>query len=235
VTNVDLDHHATFASRAEVEALFEQWLGSLPNGAAVVRGSETAPPALDLAVPGEHNRSNAGCALAALAAAAVDRSAAERELRGFRGAGRRFQLVGEAGGIRVFDDYGHHPAEVAATLAAARTVAGGGRVVAVFQPHLYSRTRHLALELAVALTAADETVVCDVYPAREEPLASVTGKLVVERLSELRPGLLVGWAPRLEDAAVLAARRARPGDIVVTIGAGDVDEVGRRILELLDG
>jgi UDP-N-acetylmuramate--alanine ligase len=236
VTNVDLDHHATFASLAEVEALFEQWLASLPDGTAVVRGSETAPPpALDLAVPGEHNRANAACALAALAAAGVDRSAAERELREFRGAGRRFQLVGDAGGIRVFDDYGHHPAEVAATLAAAGTVAGDGRVVAVFQPHLYSRTRHLALELAAALGAADDAVVCDVYPAREAPLPGVTGKLVAERLSELRPGLPVGWAPRLEDAALLAAGRARPGDIVLTIGAGDVERVGPMILELVGG
>ena len=236
VTNVDLDHHSTFASRAEVEALFEDWLAALPDGAAVVRGADVASvPELELAIPGEHNRLNAACALAALAAAGVDRSAAEGALPGFRGAGRRFQLVGEAAAVRVFDDYGHHPAEVAATLAAARTVAGNGRVLAVFQPHLYSRTRHLAWELAAALAAADDAVVCDVYPAREKPLPGVTGKLVAERLSELRPGLPVGWAPRLEDAAALAAGRARGGDIVLTIGAGDVDRAGPMILELLGG
>jgi UDP-N-acetylmuramate--alanine ligase len=234
ITNVDLDHHATFASRAEVEELFERWLESLPEGAAIVRGEELAPPAgLVLAVPGEHNRSNAACALAALEAAGVDRAAAAGVLPEFRGAGRRFQPVGEAGGVRVVDDYGHHPAEVAATLAAARSLAAGGRVLAVFQPHLYSRTRHLASELAEALAAADEAIVCDVYPAREEPIAGVSGKLVVERLAELRPGRSVGWAPRLEDAALLAAERARPGDLVLTIGAGDVDRAGPLLLELL--
>jgi UDP-N-acetylmuramate--alanine ligase len=236
VTNVDLDHHAAFASRAEVETLFASWLASLPDGAAIVRGSELPPASeLELAVPGAHNRQNAACALGALAAVGVDRDAAERVLPEFRGAGRRFQPVGEAAGIRVVDDYGHHPAEVAATLAAARSVAGSGRVLAVFQPHLYSRTLHLARELSAALTLADEAIVCDVYPAREEPVAGVTGRLVVEGLSELRPGLPVGWAPRLEDAAALAVARARPGDLVLTIGAGDVDRVGGLILALLGG
>jgi UDP-N-acetylmuramate--alanine ligase len=236
VTNVDLDHHATFASRAEVEALFEDWLASLPADAAVVRGDELAPAAgLELAVPGEHNLENAACALAALAAAGVEGPAAREALTEFRGAGRRFQLVGEVRGVRVVDDYGHHPAEVAATLSAARSVAGEGRVVAVFQPHLYSRTLHLARELAAALALADDAVVCDVYPAREAPLPGVTGKLVAEHLSELRPGLAVGWAPRLEDAAALAAARVRPGDLVLTIGAGDVERAGPMIVELLGG
>jgi UDP-N-acetylmuramate--alanine ligase len=236
VTNVDLDHHATFASLAEVEALFETWLASLPADATVVRGDGLAPAAgLELAVPGEHNLRNAACALAALDAAGVDLPAAREALKEFRGAGRRFQAVGEAAGVRVVDDYGHHPAEVAATLSAARSVAGDGRVIAVFQPHLYSRTLHLARELAAALALADRVVVCDVYPAREAPVPGVTGKLVADRLSELRPGLAVGWARRLEDAAELAAAGARSGDLVLTIGAGDVERAGPMIVERLGG
>jgi UDP-N-acetylmuramate--alanine ligase len=232
VTNVDLDHHATFASQAEVEELFAEWLRSLPPGAVTVRGGDVAPlPAgVELAVPGEHNRVNAACALAALSAAGVATSTAAAALADFRGAGRRFQPVGEVSGVRVVDDYGHHPTEVAATLAAARAVVGEGRVITVFQPHLFSRTLHLAHELGVALAAADRVVVTDVYAAREDPLPGVTGKLVVERLTEVRPGMTVGWAPSLEDAAALAATFSRPGDLVLTIGAGDVDRAGPLIL-----
>jgi UDP-N-acetylmuramate--alanine ligase len=232
VTNVELDHHATFASQAEVEELFDDWLASLPDGAAVVRGAEVAVPAdLELALPGEHNRVNAACAVAALAAAGVDGSAATRALAEFRGAGRRFQLVGEAGGVRVVDDYGHHPTEIAATLAAARDVLGAeGRLIVVFQPHLFSRTLHLARELAAALAAADSVWVTDVYPAREEPIPGVTGKLVVDRLAELRPGMPIGWAPAVDDAATLAAAGTRPGDLVLTVGAGDVDRAAGLIL-----
>ena len=113
------------------------------------------------------------------------------------------------------------------TLAAARTAAGEGRVIVLFQPHLYSRTLYLAHELAAALAAADQVVVTDVYAAREEPLPGVTGKLLVERLAEVRPGMTVGWGPSLEEAAELAAGLCRPGDLVLTIGAGDVDRAGR--------
>ena len=233
VTNVELDHHATFASQEEVERLFATWLASLAEDAVVVRGEDVDPPAgLTLAIPGEHNRRNAACALVALAATGVDSFDAQRALADFRGAGRRFQVLGEAGGVRVVDDYAHHPTELAATLAAAREGLDG-RLVCVFQPHLYSRTAYLADEFARALAAADDVVVCDVYPAREEPLAGVTGKLVVERLSERRPGMPVGWAPSLDDATALVAGLARPGDLVVTAGAGDVDRVARGLLERL--
>ncbi len=234
VTNVDLDHHATFASRAEVEELFAAWLGSLPPGAAAIRGWEIEPPgALVLAVPGQHNRLNAACALAALAAAGVDPAAAAATLAGFRGAGRRFEGRGAAAGVRVVDDYAHHPAEVAATLAAARSVAAGGRVLVAFQPHLYSRTAHLAGELAAALAAADAVCVTDVYAAREQPLPGITGRLVVERLCELRPGMPVAWAPTVEQAAAVVAGQARPGDLVLTVGAGDIDRAGPAILARL--
>lgn len=227
--NVDLDHHSTFASRAEVGELFERWLFQVPQ---VVRGELLAPAEVELALPGEHNRRNAAAALAALELAGVERAEGEAVLREFRGVGRRFELRGEEGGVTVVDDYAHNPAKIAATLRAARERASG-RVLVLFQPHLFSRTRHLAQELAAALASADVVCVTDVYPAREEPVEGVTGKLVVDRLAQLRPGLQPGWTPRLEDGARFVARRARPGDYVLTVGAGDVDRAAALVLEQL--
>ena len=132
VTNVDLDHHTTFVSRAEVEALFDEWLAHVPK---VVRGEELEPADVELALPGEHNRRNAAAALAALELAGYDRAAASGPLADFRGAGRRFEQRA-ANGVRVVDDYAHNPAKVAATLAAARELAPR-RVLVLFQPHLY--------------------------------------------------------------------------------------------------
>jgi len=218
VLNVDLDHHATFGSRAEVQALFDAWLPHVPN---VVRGEELEPIPFDLKLPGEHNRRNAASALAALELAGVDRAAGELALREFGGVGRRFELRG-GDGVRVYDDYAHNPAKVTAALAAAREL-DAARVLVLFQPHLFSRTRHLAHELASALSAADAVAVIDVYAAREEPMEGVTGKLVVDALAELRPGMPVAWTPRLEDGVRFLAERARGGDVVLTLGAGDVD------------
>jgi UDP-N-acetylmuramate--alanine ligase len=218
VLNIDLDHHATFGSRAEVQALFDDWLPHVPS---VVRGQELEPVAFELQLPGEHNRRNAAAAVAALELAGVDRSRAEETLREFRGVGRRFELRG-GDGVLVYDDYAHNPAKVSAALDAARELEPR-RVLVLFQPHLYSRTRHLAHELARALSAADVVAVTDVYAAREEPIDGVTGKLVVEALTELRPGMPVAWTPRLEDGARFLAGRARSGDVVLTLGAGDVD------------
>jgi UDP-N-acetylmuramate--alanine ligase len=232
ITNVDLDHHATFASVAELAEAFSEWAGGLTPG-QVVWGHELEPVDLELAVPGEHNRRNAACALAALELAGVERHEAEAHLPEFRGASRRLEFRGEAGDVRLYDDYGHHPSEVAATIAAARALAGGGRLLALFQPHLYSRTVHLAHELARALAGADLACVTDVYAAREEPLDGVTGKLVVDRLAELRPGMPIGWTPKIEDGAALLAARARPGDVVLTIGAGDVDRAVPLVAERL--
>jgi UDP-N-acetylmuramate--alanine ligase len=234
ITNVDLDHHATFASRAEVEELFARWIAEMgvPH---VVRGGDVEPVAFELAVPGEHNRRNAALALAALELAGVRREDAEPVLAEFRGVGRRLESRGEARGVRVYDDYGHHPAEIAATLAAARALTDGGRVLALFQPHLYSRTVHLARELAEALAAADAACVTEIYAAREEPLAGVSGKLVADRLAEVRPGMRIGWAPAVEDAAALVAQWARAGDLVLTIGAGDVDRAVPLVLENVSG
>jgi UDP-N-acetylmuramate--alanine ligase len=227
VTNVDLDHHTTFASRAEVERLFDAWLETVP---LVVRGEELEPYAGALAVPGEHNRRNAASALAALQLAGVARDEAEPALERFAGVGRRLERKGEAGGVDVFDDYAHTPAEVAAALEALRD---GRRLLVLFQPHLFSRTRHLACELAAALAAADAAAVTDVYPAREQPVEGVTGKLIVDALAELRPGMSIAWTPTVEQGAEFVASIARPGDRVVTVGAGDVDRAATRVLEAL--
>ncbi|MDQ3994009.1 MAG: undecaprenyldiphospho-muramoylpentapeptide beta-N-acetylglucosaminyltransferase [Actinomycetota bacterium] len=234
ITNVDLDHHTTFSSLAEVEDLYAEWLERIPD-AAVIRGEELEPVAFELAVPGEHNRRNAASALAALAHAGVSPEEAAPVLAGFGGAGRRLEARGETSGVRVFDDYAHHPAEVEATLTAARGLADGGRLVVLFQPHLYSRTLHVERELAAALARADVACVTEIYPAREEPLPGVSGKMIVDGLCELRPGMPVGWAPVLEDAAALVASHARDGDVVLTVGAGDVDRVVPVILERLKG
>src|SRR6266576_4323560 len=227
VTNVDLDHHATFGSRAEVAELFEGWLGNVP---VVVRGEELDPYEGKLAVAGEHNRRNAATALAALELAGVGRDEAAAVLAEFRGAARRLEHRGKAGNVDVYDDYAHHPAEIAATLDALQH---GGRLLVVFQPHLYSRTRHLAHELAGALAAADAVAVTRVYAAREEPVAGVEGSLVVEALAAERPGMAVAWTPALDDAVRFLARRARPGALVLTIRAGDVERAGLLLLEAL--
>ena len=219
VTNVDLDHHSTFASRAEVEELFARWLADVPH---VVRGDDLEPYDAELAVVGDHNRRNAAAARAALEHAGFARADVERALSKFRGAARRLETRGTVNGVEVVDDYAHHPAEIEATLDAVRD---GGRVLVLFQPHLVSRTRHLARELARALARADAVAVADVYAAREQPVDTVTGKLVVDALAELRPGMPLAWTPDAEDGARFLAARARSGDRLVVLGAGDVDRV----------
>ena len=227
VTNVDLDHHTEFASRAEVESLFADWLATAPTA---VRGDELEPVEVELAVPGDHNLQNAAVALAAVELAGYSRAEAARVLGEFRGATRRLELRGQVGGVDVVDSYAHHPRELAADIAAARD---GGRVLALFQPHLYSRTRHLAREFGAALASADVVAVTDVYRAREQPVEGVTGKLVVDALAETRPGMELGWTPAVEDGVRFVARRARTGDRVLTLGAGDVDRAAAMILEAL--
>ena len=226
VTNVELDHHTTFGSEAEVAEMFDDWLGRVPQA---VRGWELEPVSFELAIPGEHNRRNAAVALAALELAGVARADAEPVLARFTGAGRRFQLVGERNGVSVVDDYAHHPSEIEATVAAARERTDG-HVLVLFQPHLYSRTRHLAHELGAALSQADGACVTEIYRAREQPVDGVSGKLVVDAL---RPGLRAGWAPTVEQGADVVAAWARPGDLVLTVGAGDVERAGPLVLEAL--
>jgi UDP-N-acetylmuramate--alanine ligase len=223
VTNVELDHHATFASEAELQAFFERWLDRVPK---VVRAWELEPVSLGLRVAGEHNRRNAAAALAALELAGVGRARAEEAIARFEGVDRRFELVGERGGVRVYDDYGHNPTEIAATLSTAREEAGR-RLIAVYQPHVYERTRHLAPELGLSLGLADAAVVTDVLGARDEPKEGVTGKTVLDHVP---PGVRRGWAPTLEDAARLALRWARPGDVVVTFGVGEPWKIARAVV-----
>ena len=230
VLNVELDHHTEFGSLAEVQALFDEWLEHVPH---VVRAETLAPVDFPLSLPGEHNRRNAAAALAALEHAGVSRAQAEPHVAAYRGASRRFELRGEAGGVRVYDDYAHHPTEIAATLATARE-AGARRVLVLFQPHLFSRTRHLAPELGAALAAADAVAVADVYAAREQQEDAVRGKLVVDSVADARHGARVAWMPSIEDAARWLARLARPGDVVLTIGAGDVDRAVPLLLGALE-
>jgi UDP-N-acetylmuramate--alanine ligase len=227
LTNVDLDHHAEVSSRAEVEGLFEEWLGAAPTA---VRGDGLDPVAFELAVAGEHNQRNAAAALAAVEAAGYEREPAAWMLAEFTGVGRRLERRGEAGGVEVIDSYAHHPAELAADIAAARN---GGRVLVLFQPHLYSRTRHLAREFGRALAAADTVAVTDVYRAREDPVPGVSGKLIVDAVADSRPGMEIGWTPEIAAGARFLARRARPGDRVLTLGAGDVDSAVPLLLDAL--
>lgn len=203
-----------------------------PDGAqALLRhpGDEVAPTRLDLAVPGAHsllNATAAWCVGVELGAAAQPMADA---LGHFTGTGRRFEARGEVGGVRVVDDYAHHPTEVAATLRTARLTAGAGRVIALFQPHLYSRTQAFATQFAAALALADEVVVTGIFGAREDPVDGVDGRLITDLLPGAR------YLAERADAAHAVARSARPGDLVLTIGAGDVTELGPTILAHLAG
>lgn len=185
-----------------------------------------------LQVPGRHNALNAAAAFTAGLGLGFPSGELRDGLAGFSGTRRRFELKGTAAGVRVYDDYAHHPTEVAAVLAAARPVAHGGRVVAVFQPHLFSRTRIFAAEFGSALGAADEVVVMDVYAAREDPEPGVTGALIAAGVP--LPAERVAFEPSWSAVPALAASRVRAGDVLLTIGAGDVTLVGPEVLEILE-
>ena len=187
-----------------------------------------------LRVPGEHNVLNALTALAVLRHAGVSPRDAAPHLATFSGAARRFQEMGRERGVLVVDDYAHHPTEIAATLTAAMK-GDHDRVIAVFQPHLYSRTRYLQREFGKALTLADEAIVTDIFPAREEPEPGVTGKLIVDAYLVARPGGPVCYLPRLSDVVRNLTSRVRPGDLVLTLGAGDVFRAGEQLLAALAG
>ncbi len=223
VTNIELDHHATYGSEAELRAFFETWLAGVPQ---VVRSWDLEPFAGELALAGAHNRQNAAAALAALELAGVPRAEAEPALGRFAGVDRRFQLVGESGGVAVYDDYGHNPSEIAVTLRTARERCEG-RLIAVYQPHVHERTRQLATELAESLALADLVVVTDVLGGRDEPRDGVTGKWVLDRLPS---SVRAGWAPTLDDAARLVLAWACPEDVVVTFGVGEPWKVARAIV-----
>jgi UDP-N-acetylmuramate--alanine ligase len=184
-----------------------------------------------LRIPGRHNVANAAAAVLAARWAGAGLDVIAAALRAFDGAQRRFHRLGEAGGVTVVDDYAHHPTEVAAVLAAARQQRPDGRVVAVFQPHLYSRTRAFAGAFGRALAASDVVVVSDVFAAREDPVPGVTGALVADaaRLA----GADTHYVPVAGEVPAIVAGLARPGDLVLTLGAGDITEVGPVLLDLL--
>ncbi|MDX6549218.1 MAG: UDP-N-acetylmuramate--alanine ligase [Gaiellales bacterium] len=196
-----------------------------------LRTPEGMPVHISLELPGAHNALNAAAAIAALhAAAGVQAADAAAALAGFTGVGRRFELRGLRDGAWIVDDYAHHPTEVAATIAAARGWTPG-RVVVCFQPHLYSRTEALAHAFGKSLASADEVVVTEIYAAREQPVEGVTAKLVVDAVSEVRPGMPLAYQPGIEASARYLAGRIRSGDMVLTVGAGDVRRVGDLLLE----
>ena len=260
LTNAELDHHATYASQRDVEETFRAFLG-LAGRAAVIwdrpgllalapSGLEVVPfdaePELtpggsrfaldgvtvELAVPGAHNARNAAAALAAARLAGADLAAAAAALRDFEGAGRRFERLGRTPeGAEVVDDYAHHPTEVAATLQAARTLAPR-RVLAVFQPHLFSRTARTAPEFGAALALADEVVVLDIYAARERAadFPGVDGLAVARAAADAGGGKTVAWTPGHAAAEAYLRPRLREGDLVLTLGAGDVDALGRALV-----
>jgi UDP-N-acetylmuramate--alanine ligase len=224
VTNVELDHYATYGSEAELALFFEEWLARAPQ---TVRGWELAPVELALAVPGEHNRANGATALAALELAGVAGDVVERALAGFAGVGRRFELVGERAGVRVIDDYGHNATEISAALRTAREL-DPRALIAVYQPHVYERTRHVHHELGAALGIADAAIVTDVVGARDAPIPGITGKSVLDRVP---PPTRRGWAPTLDDASALALAWARPDDVVVTLGVGEPWRIARSVVD----
>jgi UDP-N-acetylmuramate--alanine ligase len=198
-----------------------------PGDVAVTTPAGRFP--LELQVPGRHNALNAAAAFAVALELGVDPDSAAGALAHFSGASRRFELKGEGRGVRVFDDYAHHPTEVRAALAAARSVAGSHKVHVLFQPHLFSRTREFAREFAEALYLADTALVLDIYPAREDPIPGVSSQLIADHLAP--GGRLVAGGDAV--AALVAAADA--GDIVLTAGAGDVTAFGPQIVEALRG
>jgi UDP-N-acetylmuramate--alanine ligase len=253
VTNVEMDHHSHWGSLAELHEAFRRFLAPADAVAVPADGrlDELAGPgrrlgfdaevpgltSLSLAVPGRHNRENARAALAAIELGGLDVGAAAGTLAGFPGVRRRLELKGSRGGIRVYDDYAHHPTEVRAALAALRELRPG-KLIAVFQPHLYSRTKALGEEFGAALSLADEVAVLDVYPAREKPvgeLVGVSGLQVAQAAAERMGGRPVWWLPEQDAAArAMAARldREPSGDtVLVTLGAGDVFRLGESLLE----
>jgi UDP-N-acetylmuramate--alanine ligase len=262
VTNVELDHHASYRSLGELEEAFAEFaapaevrvlgpgVGLPGEGEALSFGIEAGDvraeevelrpggsrfrvdgAVVELAVPGLHNVLNALAAMAAVRVAGVPAAEAAPALASFGGAARRFEDHGRTpSGARVVDDYAHHPTEVRATLDAARTLEPR-RLVACFQPHLYSRTRALARDFGRALALADVVVVLDVYPAREraEDFPGVSGLLVAQAAADAAHGRPVWWLPGMDEAERLLRGELLEGDLLVTLGAGDVDRLARAL------
>ena len=221
-------HVTTFglAEDADVRVTGLELRGLTARFGVVARGRRLGDIALQ--VPGAYNAVNAAGAIAAGLDLGLPFSDMARGLGEFTGARRRFEAKGVAGGVRVYDDYAHHPTKLRALLAAAREVSGGGRLVTVFQPHLYSRTAAFAAEFGAALAAADLVVVMEVYAAREDPVPGVTGAIIAEAVP--LPAEQVVFEPSWTAVPQLVAELVRPGDLVLTVGAGDVTMLGPEIL-----
>jgi UDP-N-acetylmuramate--alanine ligase len=249
ITNVEMDHHARWGSVAELRSAFHEFaaaaggiavpgdgsLDEIAEGRRVIGfdAESPGPAELPLAIPGNHNLLNARAALAAIQLAGLELAPAVTALAGFSGVHRRLELKGSRDGARIYDDYAHHPTEVRAALSALREL-GPERLIAVFQPHLYSRTKAFAEQFGAALALADEVAVLEVYPAREEPtgeLAGVSGLQVARAAADRMGGRRVSWTPEAEGAREALASRLGPGRVLVTIGAGDIFRLAEALVE----
>ncbi|MFD3374640.1 MULTISPECIES: UDP-N-acetylmuramate--L-alanine ligase [unclassified Streptomyces] len=278
VLNVELDHHANYASMDEIYESFETFADKIvPGGTLVITAdhegareltrrlsedvrvvtygeSEDAdvrvlsvvaqglksevtveldgsPLTFTVSVPGRHYAHNAVAALAAGAALGIPAAELAPAIASYTGVKRRLQLKGEAAGVQVIDSYAHHPTEMTADLEAMRAAAGDGRILVVFQPHLFSRTQELGKEMGDSLALADASVVLDIYPAREDPIPGVTSELIIE--AARAAGADVTPAKDKADVPSVVAGMAKPGDLVLTMGAGDVTDLGPEILARL--
>ncbi|CAM5517789.1 MULTISPECIES: UDP-N-acetylmuramate--L-alanine ligase [Streptomyces] len=279
VLNVELDHHANYASIDEIYESFETFVDRITEGGTLVVSADhegareltrrvrgrgvrivtygeaadadvrvlaVVPQGLksqvtavldgqeltfEVSVPGRHYALNAVAALAAGAALGIPAAELAPALAAYTGVKRRLQLKGEAAGVQVIDSYAHHPTEMTADLEAMRAAAGDARILVVFQPHLFSRTQELGKEMGQALALADASLVLDIYPAREDPIPGVTSELIIEA-ARAAGADVTAVSDKAEIPAVVAGM-AKPGDLVLTMGAGDVTDLGPLILERL--
>jgi UDP-N-acetylmuramate--alanine ligase len=186
---------------------------------------------LALRVPGMHNVKNSLAAVASGIALGVEHDAMRAGIESFTGVERRFEMIGEIDGVTIIDDYAHHPTEIAATLQAARAAYPSNRIIAAFQPHLYSRTRDFHREFGNALSKADVVYLCDLYPAREQPIPGVTAQLIANSMKQI--GSAPHWEGPRSSLAEVLAREVKKGDVVITIGAGDITKTGDELNKLL--
>ncbi|MFF7544615.1 UDP-N-acetylmuramate--L-alanine ligase [Streptomyces canus] len=279
VLNVELDHHANYASMDEIYASFETFVDRVTEGGTLVISADHegareltrrvtagdmrvvtygdaedadvrvlsvvpqglksevtveldgSPLTFTVSVPGRHYAHNAVAALAAGVALGVPAAELAPALAAYTGVKRRLQLKGEAAGVQVIDSYAHHPTEMTADLEAMRAAAGDARILVVFQPHLFSRTQELGTEMGEALAAADGSLVLDIYPAREDPIPGVTSELIID--AARAAGADVTPVHDKADVASVVAGMAKAGDLVLTMGAGDVTDLGPLILDRL--
>ncbi|MFC8240174.1 UDP-N-acetylmuramate--L-alanine ligase [Streptomyces chartreusis] len=278
VLNVELDHHANYASMDEIYESFVTFADRIVEGGTLVISADQdgareltrqvagtvrtvtygesedadvrvlsivaqglksqVTVVLDgqeltftVSVPGRHYALNAVAALAAGAALGVPAAELAPALAAYTGVKRRLQLKGEVAGVQVIDSYAHHPTEMTADLEAMRAAAGDARIVVVYQPHLFSRTQELGKEMGDALALADASLVLDIYPAREDPIPGITSELIIE--AARAAGAEVAAVPDKGEVPSLVAGMAKPGDLVLTMGAGDVTDLGPLILDRL--